>query len=164
MDSAIAGSSWQVAQRTVPTLGVSADKVGIPVTRNAIAQQTKFKETNMNWDQIEGKWRQTKGTMRQKWGKLTDDDLDVIAGRQEELQGENPGAIWNHTGGSREADPRLDFLARGCRFHGAPEGKLAPPSVNAEAMGADDRSWRLPAAAHIQVSGPPVGAVLPHFV
>ena len=41
----------------------------------------------MNWDQIEGKWKQMKGGVRQKWGKLTDDDMDVIAGNQEKLAG-----------------------------------------------------------------------------
>jgi uncharacterized protein YjbJ (UPF0337 family) len=41
----------------------------------------------MNWDQIEGKWKQMKGTVRQKWGKLTDDDIDVIAGKQDQLAG-----------------------------------------------------------------------------
>jgi len=41
----------------------------------------------MNWDQIEGKWKQHKGQIRQKWGKLTDDDLDMINGRREELLG-----------------------------------------------------------------------------
>ena len=41
----------------------------------------------MNWDQVEGKWKQMKGTVRQKWGKLTDDDLDVIAGKQDQLAG-----------------------------------------------------------------------------
>jgi uncharacterized protein YjbJ (UPF0337 family) len=41
----------------------------------------------MNWDQVEGKWKQIKGTVKQKWGKLTDDDLDVINGKQEELIG-----------------------------------------------------------------------------
>jgi uncharacterized protein YjbJ (UPF0337 family) len=41
----------------------------------------------MNWDQVEGKWKQLKGVARQKWGKLTDDDLDVINGKQEELVG-----------------------------------------------------------------------------
>ena len=34
----------------------------------------------MNWDQVEGKWKQVKGSIKQKWGKLTDDDLDYIAG------------------------------------------------------------------------------------
>lgn len=41
----------------------------------------------MNWDQVEGKWKQFKGVTQQKWGKLTDDDLDVINGKQEELVG-----------------------------------------------------------------------------
>jgi uncharacterized protein YjbJ (UPF0337 family) len=41
----------------------------------------------MNWDQVEGKWKQMKGSARQKWGRLTDDDLDVIAGKQEQLEG-----------------------------------------------------------------------------
>jgi uncharacterized protein YjbJ (UPF0337 family) len=41
----------------------------------------------MNWDQIEGKWKQMKGSAKKQWGKLTDDDLDVIAGNQEQLAG-----------------------------------------------------------------------------
>lgn len=41
----------------------------------------------MNTDQIEGKWKQIKGQAKQKWGKLTDDDLDVIDGKREELVG-----------------------------------------------------------------------------
>lgn len=41
----------------------------------------------MNWDQIEGKWKQAKGTIKQKWGKLTDDDLDVINGQKDKLVG-----------------------------------------------------------------------------
>lgn len=41
----------------------------------------------MNWDTIEGKWRQIKGDVRVKWGKLTDDDLDVIAGKRDVLVG-----------------------------------------------------------------------------
>jgi uncharacterized protein YjbJ (UPF0337 family) len=41
----------------------------------------------MNADQFEGKWKQFKGQVREKWGKLTDDDLHLIAGRREELIG-----------------------------------------------------------------------------
>ena len=41
----------------------------------------------MNWDRIEGNWKQLSGKVRQQWGKLTDDDLDVIDGRREELAG-----------------------------------------------------------------------------
>jgi uncharacterized protein YjbJ (UPF0337 family) len=41
----------------------------------------------MNWDRIEGNWKQFKGKVQQQWGSLTDDDLDRIQGRQEELEG-----------------------------------------------------------------------------
>ncbi|QPF73342.1 CsbD family protein [Roseateles sp. DAIF2] len=41
----------------------------------------------MNWDRIEGNWKQLSGTVREQWGRLTDDDLDVIAGRREQLSG-----------------------------------------------------------------------------
>jgi len=41
----------------------------------------------MNWDQIAGNWKQVKGAVRQKWGKLTDDDVDVIAGKRDILLG-----------------------------------------------------------------------------
>ena len=41
----------------------------------------------MNWDRVEGNWKQFKGQVQQQWGKLTDDDLDVIQGNQTELAG-----------------------------------------------------------------------------
>lgn len=41
----------------------------------------------MNWDQAKGQWKQLKGSARKQWGKLTDDDLDVIAGERERLAG-----------------------------------------------------------------------------
>jgi uncharacterized protein YjbJ (UPF0337 family) len=41
----------------------------------------------MNWDRIEGHWKQIKGKVVEKWGKLTDDDLDVVAGRRDQLAG-----------------------------------------------------------------------------
>ena len=41
----------------------------------------------MNWDQIKGNWKQVTGKAKEQWGKLTDDDLDVVAGRREQLAG-----------------------------------------------------------------------------
>jgi uncharacterized protein YjbJ (UPF0337 family) len=41
----------------------------------------------MNWEQAKGQWNQIKGSVRAKWGKLTNDDLDVIAGERERLVG-----------------------------------------------------------------------------
>lgn len=41
----------------------------------------------MNNDRIQGRWKQLKGKVKEQWGKLTDDDLDVIAGRRDQLLG-----------------------------------------------------------------------------
>jgi uncharacterized protein YjbJ (UPF0337 family) len=41
----------------------------------------------MNWDQIAGNWKQFKGTVKEKWGNLTDDDLEVIEGKKDQLVG-----------------------------------------------------------------------------
>jgi uncharacterized protein YjbJ (UPF0337 family) len=41
----------------------------------------------MNWDRIEGNWKQVTGKAKVQWGKLTSDDFDVIAGRREQLAG-----------------------------------------------------------------------------
>lgn len=41
----------------------------------------------MNWLQIEGKWNQLRGQVKEEWGKLTDDDLDRIAGKRDQLLG-----------------------------------------------------------------------------
>jgi uncharacterized protein YjbJ (UPF0337 family) len=41
----------------------------------------------MNWDRIEGQWKQMKGSVKERWGKLTDDDLNVIGGKKDQLVG-----------------------------------------------------------------------------
>ena len=41
----------------------------------------------MNWDILEGKWKQFTGSAKENWGKLTDDDLDQAAGKREQLIG-----------------------------------------------------------------------------
>lgn len=41
----------------------------------------------MNRDQLEGQWKDMKGKVREQWGKLTDDDMDVIAGKRDQLVG-----------------------------------------------------------------------------
>lgn len=62
----------------------------------------------MNWDQIAGNWKQLKGTAKEKWGKLTDDELDVIEGRREKLV----GVVQERYGISKEqADKQVsDFM------------------------------------------------------
>jgi uncharacterized protein YjbJ (UPF0337 family) len=41
----------------------------------------------MNWEQIEGNWQQAVGHVKERWGKLTNDDFDVVAGRRDQLAG-----------------------------------------------------------------------------
>jgi uncharacterized protein YjbJ (UPF0337 family) len=53
----------------------------------------------MNWNIIEGNWKQAKGKFKEQWGKLTDDDLDIIKGRRDQLTGK----IQERYGLSKEA-------------------------------------------------------------
>src|SRR5690242_10230766 len=44
-------------------------------------------ERDMNWDRIEGNWKQLTGKVKEQWGKLTDDQIDTIAGKRDQLAG-----------------------------------------------------------------------------
>ena len=66
----------------------------------------------MNWEQVEGKWKQSIGKVKEKWGKLTDDDLDVIRGRRDQLIGK----IQERYGiAKQEAEKQVDEFARAFR-------------------------------------------------
>lgn len=41
----------------------------------------------MNWNIIEGKWKETAGSIRERWGKITDDELQLLSGKREHLEG-----------------------------------------------------------------------------
>ncbi len=41
----------------------------------------------MDWDRIEGNWKQFKGKAKEQWGNLTDDELDQVAGKRDQLEG-----------------------------------------------------------------------------
>jgi uncharacterized protein YjbJ (UPF0337 family) len=56
------------------------------VVRIAVTKR-ESKEDAVNWEQTKGKWNQTKGAVKKQWGKLTDDDLTVIAGQRDQLVG-----------------------------------------------------------------------------
>ncbi|SNX60938.1 Uncharacterized conserved protein YjbJ, UPF0337 family [Nitrosomonas ureae] len=63
----------------------------------------------MNWDQIKGNWTQIKGKAQQQWGKLTNDDLDIIEGKREELV----GRIQERYGiAKEEAEKQVDDFTR----------------------------------------------------
>ena len=64
----------------------------------------------MNWDQIEGKWKQFQGKVLEKWGELTNDDLDQIAGKRDQLIGK----VQEKYGMAKEAAEReVDDWLRG---------------------------------------------------
>jgi len=77
----------------------------------------------MNWDRIEGNWKQFTGKVKEKWGKLTDDDLTAIAGKREQLEGKiqerygvekevaDQAHRWCGVRDARAADLRGDELA-----------------------------------------------------
>jgi len=57
-------------------------------TEAVIVNQFRLKgATFMNTDRIQGNWKQLKGKVKEKWGKLTNDDMDVIDGKREQLAG-----------------------------------------------------------------------------
>jgi len=56
----------------------------------------------MNWDRVEGNWKQLQGRVQQQWGKLTNDDLAQIEGKQTELVGK----IQNRYGIARDEAQR----------------------------------------------------------
>jgi uncharacterized protein YjbJ (UPF0337 family) len=66
----------------------------------------------MNWDQVEGKWKQYTGEIKAKWGKLTDDDLTVIRGKRDQLAGK----IQERYGIAKEqAESQIDEFTRGLK-------------------------------------------------
>jgi uncharacterized protein YjbJ (UPF0337 family) len=63
----------------------------------------------MNWDQVQGKWKQLKGGVRQEWGDLTDNDYEMIAGSRDKLIGK----LQERYGYAKEeAQKRVDDFVR----------------------------------------------------
>jgi uncharacterized protein YjbJ (UPF0337 family) len=81
-------NAGMVSSRVVTWRG-SAEQLSPVQVNGEVLQLRKIYEggSAMNWDQVEGKWKQFKGQAKEKWGKLTDDDLDVIDGRRQQLVG-----------------------------------------------------------------------------
>jgi uncharacterized protein YjbJ (UPF0337 family) len=67
------------------------------------------KEQSMNWDRVEGNWKEFQGKVQQKWGKLTNDDLDVVKGKRTELA----GRLQQHYGYAKDqAEREIDTWLR----------------------------------------------------
>jgi uncharacterized protein YjbJ (UPF0337 family) len=65
----------------------------------------------MNWDTVKGQWKQFRGKVKEQWGKLTDDDLDRIEGKRDQLL----GAVQQRYGVAREeAEKQLREFESNC--------------------------------------------------
>jgi len=65
----------------------------------------------MNWDTIQGKWAEMKGKVREKWGKLTNSDLEEIGGKKDQLLGK----LQQHYGYEKDkAEKEIDEFSRAC--------------------------------------------------
>jgi uncharacterized protein YjbJ (UPF0337 family) len=63
----------------------------------------------MNWDQVKGNWKQFQGKVKEKWAKLTDDDLTTAEGKRDQLAGK----LQERYGyGKEHAERELDDFAR----------------------------------------------------
>ena len=87
----------------------------------------------MNWDRIEGNWKQFKGKVKEQWGELTDDQIDVIDGRRDQLAGQDSGSLRRIEGRSRASTAGLGVTSQlklpavrlaNAQFRGEPMKKL----------------------------------------
>src|SRR6202049_4445949 len=86
-----------------------------------LKERGKFpRRTIMNWDQVQGKWKQYQGQVKEKWGKLTDDDIDVIDGKRQQLVGK----IQQHYGLAKDAaEKQADEFVNSLRAEGGEESQ-----------------------------------------
>ena len=82
----------------------------------------------MNWDQVQGKWKQMKGSVKEKFGKLTDDDLQMIEGNRDKFVGK----LQERYGIAREeaqkrADEWATTLSQTAEQSGAPRTQSGRP-------------------------------------
>jgi uncharacterized protein YjbJ (UPF0337 family) len=80
---------WGLQVRSQRKIDNSNRPAGVALTPNDRGRRRERhrKENAMNWDRVEGNWKQFSGKVKEKWGKLTDDDLTVIGGKQDQLVG-----------------------------------------------------------------------------
>lgn len=66
----------------------------------------------MNWDQVQGNWKELKGRVKEKWGNVTDDDVNVIAGKRDQLA----GVLQKRYGFAKEqAEKQIDEFCNQCQ-------------------------------------------------
>jgi len=71
----------------IAAVSLIAAPVAYAQTSSTTTTTTTRSDTDTIWQKIKGSWNQTKGAIKEQWGKLTDDDLMEIQGRRDQLVG-----------------------------------------------------------------------------
>jgi uncharacterized protein YjbJ (UPF0337 family) len=74
-------SRYLKVKESLPTV------LGTLIAASTVTSQIKKTGGVMNWEQAKGNWKQFKGKVKEQWGKLTDDELDEIEGKRDQLLG-----------------------------------------------------------------------------
>ncbi len=98
----------------------------------------------MDWNRIEGNWKQFTGKVKEQWGKLTDDDLTEINGKRDQLEGKISAALWLCEGPDPERGRRLvQAVALNERIRDVAAGvEPIPAAVFFRAARKEGASWR----------------------
>jgi uncharacterized protein YjbJ (UPF0337 family) len=70
-----------------PSNDLELGLVRLRYRRGRNERRNEHRRWQMDWNRIEGNWKQTKGKVKEKWGQLTDDDLTQVNGKREQLEG-----------------------------------------------------------------------------
>jgi len=82
----------------------------------------------MNWDQVEGKWKQMKGSVKEKFGKMTDDDLQMIEGNRDKFVGKLQERYgYAREEAQRRADEWATAISESADRSGAPRTQSGRP-------------------------------------
>jgi uncharacterized protein YjbJ (UPF0337 family) len=83
----LGGARFLLRRSFAAARGEQKHSLHVHFVANRQTRKSNQKECDMNWDRVEGNWKQFKGQAQQQWGNLTNDDLDVVEGKRKELSG-----------------------------------------------------------------------------
>jgi uncharacterized protein YjbJ (UPF0337 family) len=93
------------------------------VCRGGWITKQEYGSRAMNWETAKGDWKQFKGKVKEQWGKLTDDELDRVEGRRDQLA----GAIQKRYGiAKEEAERQVKEFEKSCDQCAATTHRVAP--------------------------------------
>ena len=110
----------------------------------------------MDWNRVEGNWKQIEGKIKAKWGKLTDDDLTAIKGRREQLEGK----IQERYGLTKDQARReIEDWYHSTKSHLADQIEAISTIANTQIARAQDRATEAAHEAEDAITRNPLSAV-----